>query len=674
MQADGENPLAEEKYYFQTQIEQAKSAFSGAFRENRKFYDQLRQRKLAVVLPEEIVAGEDYYQYKTPDLEKAAGDWADIAATNPTIFDLIVLDQAQEAKEQGRDILMWLARGWELENEARWWDRSVVGGQVNHGVKVMRFCYHPQKEFAPEDGDAKAVLKARDQKQRRRRYPFYWQECDVQGVAWLGDERTEEGPSFFVYEAEVPYLEAAGRYKKDGMKFGLHDGRLGWAGQDQALGGSTTLETIKVTTIDALDPGGDDCKVEGCEHTGRKIYVYCSGMGEELSADNLFDEYDSPFPGCSFFIIAGRHSDDHDMDTRFLPMLKPMYVEAEPVNYLSTLLYAMIRGDYGPEGYYINFANADPRNMPEGPDKIFDFSLPKEGKIQGFPGPVERMPRGLSPHLPTEITLHRERMINYMPNRHLTGTADSEASNATGTAFLVQTQQANLPVNGLLSQSDAAILKSRKYVVHAIKYWGLTDVPGAETKWYAVMTGNNRNIQVKGKQAKHGEVFWVDAKKIDLDFDLQTLTKSETLAEQQARWLLGYDQYSKGAISADQLFRMAGIDDIEGHKEQLRAAETYGLMLPTVDSLKRAAMMRIISVFMGIDPAMIQSLPVNQEAGAEAEGPGGGAGGGLGGTNHYSMIGQQAAAQGRSSRDVSLAVNGAGGVAGPTGGASPMGG
>ena len=644
------------KLDLQIQLEQAKRRFL-TFREKRTTTDDLRKRDLDIVLPEEIVKGEDYFQYKTPELEKAAFDWIDIGTTNPTMFDVVTIDQSAEAKEAGRNVLMWSAHGWELENESRAWDAAVLEGQVIHGVKVMRLCYREQKVY---EGN-------RAERRKRQRHPFYWQDCDIYGMCWLGDETQEGGPSFAAYESEIPMTEAASKYKKEGMKFGVKGGKCGWYGQDVALDGEHHMETVKVTTIDALDPEGEMCVMaeKGCDHVARKIYVHVSGKDEELDEDNLFEEYDSPFHVNSFFIIPGRRSSDRDMNARFRAMIQPMYVEAEATNYLSTLLYAQIREDYGPSGYYLDYSQADPRNVPEGESVSFDFYGASEGQIQGFPGTIQRMPRTLSPHLPAEINAHNARMQSFMPNRYLTGDAYQEASNATGTAFLAQQQQASLPANGLLQKSDAAILKSRKAEYHAIQYWG----QAGETEWYAVMSGNNRNVTVRGNQPKHAEVFKVTASMLEeLDFDLRIVTNSETLAEQDARYRLARQKYLDGTITPDQFLRESGADDIEGQKILLRSAETYGLMVPEIQAWKKAAMNKMYQVMTGVDPNLVGSGTAGPVQGAENPVN---ASGGLGGTTHFMQPpGFQEGQQQNATRDIAAELVGAGSV---SGGASPLG-
>jgi len=646
-----------DEYPLANQVEQARNRFN-VFREKRKTWADLLKRDLDIVLPEEVVKGDDYYQYKTPELEKAAHDWIDIGRTNPTVFDVLTIDQSADAKEDGRNVLMWSAHGWEKENEARWWDAAVLEGQAKYGLAVMRQCYHPQKVLT---GDAK-------EKRRRQKHPFYWQDCDIMGVGWLGDEAQEGGPSFAFYESEIPYVDSL-KYKKEGMKYGRASGKHGWYGQDQALDTGTDPQTLKVTTIDAISD--EPCPLDGCDHCLRKIHVYVCGMSEEISEDNKYETYDSPFPGCSFHVIPGRASRDRDMDARFRAMLVPMYVEAEATNYLSTLLYAQIREDYGPSGYYVDYSQADPRNLPEGETVDFDFHGASEGKIQGFPGEVRRMPRTLSPHLPTEIAQHNQRMQEFMPNRFLTGSAYSEASNATGTAFLAQQQQASLPANGLLSQSDAVILKSRKYEYHAIQFWGMAETKETQTEWYAVMSGNNRSVVVKGKQAKHSEVFKVTASMLaELDFDLAIVTKSETLAEADARYRLARQKYLDGVITPDQFLREAGADDVEGQKQMLRQAETYGLMQPLVQEAKKQAMTKMYKVIAGIDlapaPAMAGQMPVGAPNPVNPSG-------GLGGLTHFQQPGgfqEQQQRNATSDMMQTLAGAGAGSV---EGGASPTG-
>lgn len=646
---------------FEDKLRQAKERF-GTFQEKRKTWDEYFRREAATILAPEIEPTQEGIDYRTADLEKATFDWVDSLTTNPTILDLAPVSEAQADKETGRDILMWLHRGWELENPGRSWDRAVGLGQTRHGLKVMQQTYKPPKEpKLADDLSPEEYTKAREKAMRNRRYPFGWRDCDIYGCYWLGDETREEGADFFAYEVEIPLMEAEETYRKEGKKLACNLGKTAWVGQDEAIDnpGDKTLNRVRVVTIDARNLG-EDCDVEGCEHPKRKICVYICGEDQGPNEETLYEEYDSPFPGCSFHVIPGRMTTERSPDARFRPTILPLYVEAQWVNYLTTQLATMARKDYGPNNLYIDGAQADPRHVSEGvKDGMVEFKMGEEGNLPWVPGDIKRVPNSISPHIITLIQMHQERMLAYMPNRYLTGNADVQASNATGTAFLQQAQQASLPANTLLAASDYIILRSRRYVIHAIKKWGLTEA--APTKYYAVMSGNNSGVQVKGKQPRAGEVFYVTADSINLDFDLNVITKSETLMEQSERWRIGKDMFITGVYTPEQLIRAAGIDDVEGQKEDLRAAGIRADFYQDEKLIRRAYLLRRISSRTGVDVANLAPAP--DQAGQPA------ASGGVGGTTHIGpMLNQQQEAQQRSTRDVAMAAQV--GVPGPAGGSN----
>jgi hypothetical protein len=171
----------------QQELNQAKRRFTSTddgttdtFREARKRWDQILFRELPQELPPEVTGAQQGIDFQSPDLEKAVTDWKAILKMNPTVYDILPLEQSQSAKEKARDILLWTARGWEHENEGRWWDDAVGEGQVRHGVKVMQQRWREYKE--PDiDTTNPSYLELRDKAFKKRRHPFYWTEPDTYG-------------------------------------------------------------------------------------------------------------------------------------------------------------------------------------------------------------------------------------------------------------------------------------------------------------------------------------------------------------------------------------------------------------------------------------------------------------------------------------------------------------
>jgi hypothetical protein len=622
------------------ELQRVKDRFTNSeFKTKRQLWDQVFSRDLPTELPPELTGSQEGLDYQTPDVSKTVFDHVDVLVMNPTVYDLTTLDEGATAKATGREILLWTARGWEYENEGRWWDRTVAEGQVRHGLKVMGLRWRPSIEpeakavsadedenaaieritkSASEDTEADKKLRKRNESFKKRRHPFYWIDCDLYGCYWLGDERGEYGPDLFFYQYEVPYAEAKEQFsdKKDFKLDSL--GKVAWVGEEDSAdeGGEWAGEKVYVTVRDGRKLGGEKCPLPGCDHPQRSIAVYVSQSSDEFLEDNKVDEVDSPFPGCSYFIIGGRTTSSRDPHERFYPLIHPLYVEAVWQNYLNTLLATAIRQDYADEDLYIDISKIPEWvQMPEGGVlSSVEKPEPGSGQLPMYPGPVVRYPKSISPHLVTMLEESAKRMNEYKMNRFLSGTAYTEASNATASAFKTQYQQAAQPFNGLLSQSDKAQIRSRRYEYHAIRFWAQAESEKVRSRFYAVMTGSQKNVKTM-RASKPGEVVWLDADKLEsVDFDLRVLTESETLAEQEQRWFLAKDQFVSGVGTAEDLVRSAGYEDVEGQLEKLRASYIQEDIDPLIREATKQMLIQKFSVATGFDLGALIGQPVFQSA------------------------------------------------------------
>src|SRR5688572_29369385 len=120
--------MASKSISINEQLRQAKSTFTktDGFQASRKKYDQIIARDFETELPPELTGSQEGLDYQTPDVEKAMFDHMDVLIMNPTVYDVLMLEDTETAKELGREILMWTTRGWETENRQRWWDTSVA--------------------------------------------------------------------------------------------------------------------------------------------------------------------------------------------------------------------------------------------------------------------------------------------------------------------------------------------------------------------------------------------------------------------------------------------------------------------------------------------------------------------------------------------------------------------
>lgn len=611
------------------ELERAKLPFTDGednFQERRKAWDKVVFRNLPTKLPPELTGAQEGLDYQTPEVKKAVFDWVNTLVMNPTTYNVVTLDQSADAKKAGRDIMLWTARGWEHEDEGRWWDRAVGEGQIRHGVKVMALRWDKQvepeskatdtdegveesidriAEYESSDKEASDSLKTREESFKRKRHPFHWVDCTIYGAYWIGDERREEGPDVAYYQYEIPYVEAQRLYSQPDKKFSLDNlGKIAWIGEGEEEV-TSQLDKVSVVIRDGRKLDGSVCPLPECDHPQRSICIYVSSNKDTFDEENLVDEIDSPFPGCSYFIIGGFVMNETNPHKRFNPPLEPLYVEATWQNYLNTLLATIGRTDYSDE-FYVDMSKVPPHvQLPEGGfTQTYEKGVP--GEISSFPATLTRYPKSMSPHMMALLQQSEARLQRFLMNRFLSGTAYTEASNATASAFKTQYQQAALPFNALLSESDKAMLRSWRYKYHAVKYFALSEPPDAKSKYYAIMTGSEK----VRTSAKAGEVVWVDSDKLNLDFDLQVLTKSETLAEEEQRWFLASDKYAKGVYGPDDLLRDAGIDDIEGQKEKLRATYLQEDLDPLLREATKQMLIQKFSVMTGFDLGALVGKPV----------------------------------------------------------------
>jgi hypothetical protein len=391
----------------QASLTSTQSRFDDCFN-TRRDWDAILQRQWPTELPPELKELQEGIDYQTPDLEKALNDHVDVLKMNPTVYDVVPLSQTPTARKQARDILLWTARGWEYENEGRWWDRAVAEGQVRHGYKVMRLMHRPQKPADVAASTAEEILEETDKAARKQRHPFFWQDVDTYSITWMGDESSEYGADVAFMEYELPYLDAQAELSRDTETVTLNQlGKVAWVGEGESCDDSTWHDkTVKVVVVDCRDPKNRRCQLDGCSHYQRVIQVYvCNEGGEAVSEENLVSETDSPYPGCSFMVIPGRQTSKRDPNLRFRPLMHGLYVESEITNRITTTLLVMMRGDYSDADLYVDVSQVqDPSLLPEDREQHYvDFQMgaKQEGKLQYVAGEIKKLPKSISPHMHT---------------------------------------------------------------------------------------------------------------------------------------------------------------------------------------------------------------------------------------------------------------------------------
>lgn len=592
----------------------------GNFHKQRKLWDQVVRRELEVELPPEITTSEAV-DYQSADLEKDIFDHVEVLRMNPTRFDIFCLDTSEDAKKAERMALLTMTRTWADMNRDRWWDAAVAEGQVRHGVKVMWLRW--------KQPDKSSEVKGAKDNEIRQRWPFYWSNVNIYGSFWTM-KPTPQDPNnsdVFYYKYTVPIHSCDLGHSK-GKKLTLggrgEDGRfraldaIGWMGLDEEQDTAISDKTVDVIVRDARDLSGKMCPLDGCDHPMRKITIHVCAEGQFDKAEKV-EEYESPFPGCSFLVIGARESfHETDFHQKFRPLMLPEYQEQNHLNYLKTLLATQVREAYGDQDVYVR-GDTIPAHIAASMNEgglvgSIDRSQIDSNEIPIMPGQLDRWPKQIDPHLVTLIQDSQKKMADFRPNRFVIGNAFTEASNATGTAFLQQAQQAALPYNGLLGQSDGAIKRAYEYMFHAIRVFGLED-KGFVTRYVAVTTGQE---STRRYGAKAGELVWIDAEMLsNYDFDILLKTESQTVAEEGARWLQAVDKHTRGVFTTHQLYEAAGIFDVELQDELLYADMIRGMLLPTEMQLAKGLVLMKASAQTGTDFTALEQQIMQQGQGPQ---------------------------------------------------------
>lgn len=558
--------------------------YMGSFKANREGHDGIIKRTMPTVLPKELQEFQQGIDYQSPKAEKGILDMVDALQINPTVHSLLTQHPGPQAEKQLREVLLYHARSWDIENVGRWWDSAVGEDQVRYGVKVMQFCSYGEGESGPEN------------------HRFYWKNVPTLSVSWMPKGRDVDAA---FWEYDLPILESDDDYKRDGD--GLRPtldsaGRLGWLAdeEDHDSDSGDAGRQLHVIVRDARDPKNKKCPLEGCSHYLRKISIWVGESGNAKEAD-LLREFDSPFPGCSFFIIAGRESNERDMDRRYRSILFPYYCEIEWHNMLTTLLATMIRYDYSVVKAYIDGSRMQPGTelSEAGPDGTIKIKHSNADEILVIPGELKAWPAIISDHLPMLIQESKERMREFEPNRFTMGQNFEEAKGGTGTANIQATQQAALPYNRLLGQSDSAIQKAAVYREHAIRYWAYA---GEDEEYGYKMAGSEA---IGAYSVEGGEKITITAKKVEIEHTIVIRTKSETLAEQERAVQLGWFLLSNNQIDQEQYWQdYVGLTDIEGQERRQAKMLLWKRMQPEIMEAAAAMFHRRFEAETGISLAM----------------------------------------------------------------------
>ncbi len=595
------------------------------FREFHQFRDQdgpwnrIRRRDYPAPIQPELLPIAEGIDFQSPAIEKATSDWKAICKMEPTVIDARVSGLSQSARDTERDLALFFRRSWDLQNRRREVDDRLLEGVIIHGQKWERKMYRP---FMPdEDGDALPP-------------PFSWENCLIDGFFWPGGVVDPEGPVWYRYS--VPAVDSD--ITKNGRKLTLDpQNKVAWLGAheryDYANSGERKIQVI-VRDWPSLDPK-DNCCLDDCDHPQRYITTYVCPEGEKLDDAVEVETVASPFRTCSFYAMGGLlQQTERNPHQVYRPLLLPLYELTNQLNYLIKVLYVLARAE-SKDDSYINVGETNPQTLmavlPEnerGNRQAADLPEAGANQIPLHPGPVERYPKVTSEHLVFLIKLVKEMIDSYLPNRYLTGNADIQASNATGTAFMAQSEAASVVPSVLLAELDGFIERSIRDELHAYRYWSFQVPDDAQPRWMVQV--NEKEAMSRGR-AKAGEQVYIDAKKCSVDMDWVIITGNKTWAEKQAEWSLAKDQYMMGVLTVEDLIRKAGIYDVEMQQELLFAERIEQGLEPLEDRMAQLILTRRAAIKTGVDFGQLMggsppgALPPPSAAPAQLPaGPGGG--------------------------------------------------
>ena len=585
--------------HVQRQVERAKQ-WTRTFHASRDTWAKLMRRELAVVLQPEITGSLEPVEYRTPDILQAMHDFVDVLVMNNTYLDVAPLQERTPTVEKKlRRILLWGAALWAQQlNEGRKWDISTGEGQSADGVAFSRLLYKEQGDpDKGEEEEADAYLVRRDKEHRARRSNvFSLVDVDRATCHWV---ESPGAVDVFFQDYDLPLLEAQESFSKlvGGKPYKPtidSAGKLGWLGEDEAPDTSAAWRKLRVVVREARNLEGRMCPV--CTADPHPVWTcteYVMGPGQTWPDAEELESYDSPFPGCSYFVTPGRRSNSRDLNERYTPMLYRLYVEGSWINYLNTLVATKARTEMGPESLYADLSAARPQlGAPEGGtgvDVMLKRPEPGSNEIMGLAGEIKLMPNVAPEYLRILLEQAFARFEAAKPNRFITDPDPEEAARSTSTAWMQGSQAAGLQFGRLLSQSDMTIKRILRYVVHAIKMWSYGLPPEAQARYYLSTSGDET---IRAGSVEAGELVYVDAETLDVEFDWVVKTESVTLQEEGARWAQAKDKWMAGVMALDEFIKAGGNRDVEGFRKEKRRDKIRALMEPK----KEAAVSQIITM------------------------------------------------------------------------------
>jgi len=607
--------------HWRTELESLFSQYMDA----RRSWRQLLHRELQANVDPKLRDIAAYYE--TPDIEEELFKLTGILQMNPTEFDYVLLGDGTRLEERAQDTALWVARGHLDINKGRKVDRQIGEGQGMDGCKVQRLMYRPPTELdgREEYGETDGML-------------WYTDDVDTLSVRWLP---RGEGFEYIIWDAEVPIASANEDYRVSGKQLGggynsklyyrplLDDSnKLVWVGDDVSPDDSQygTSKLVRRVICEYLDKT-NKCPVCPEGHPLWAGVEYLLNAAGEFKTDGIeVNRYTLPYRHApTLRVIAGRRSSDRNPHFRYRPALYPLFVEATIINWLNTVLMTLANRDSSQEQVYATLKSLPEAAVGRMPEVYWDtmsVPLPRPGAKEApiVPGELLAWPTKL---VDAFLTLREDALRRFEAakiNRFIMGEAFQEAREGTGSANLSQLQQARLPFNPLLMETDQFWLELYEDILHAIRYWDHEE-PKDTQRQYPVIAGGEEPLA--RHRAEPGTTVNLTAAMLG-GFRLKLKTENETLQEQIQREQHAWWKFERGFIDDSQLVKEWGYADAEA---QLRRINDYRLYVRS-KHLKEAAQLYVIQTLFSsqadLDPALFAPAPPSD--GAEAPPQGGGVG------------------------------------------------
>ena len=598
-----------------TWLREVQSLWSTAVSERRKL-DNLVHRKSKPFI--NLKLGAEVDDFRTADLEDSEHDVIDILTMSPTRFGGAPLDVDTDVLQDVKDAVLWAARTWDIENQGRWLDRAYAAGAARYGLKWLRMLCHDQSE--PDTDD----LDKRKKEYQQRPHPWYFE--SMADLACGTITRSNQVQAI-LYDYEVPYLSAREDYATDGLKIGKskdetyyptvqNDGKLGWLAEDIAADTSSQLgHKIRVTLCEYRD-FDNLCPICPDHHPmWSGIEIIRNASNADPSTGLIVQEYTLPYRHAGTMrLIAGRTNDLDKDDPHFYyrPLLFRLYVEATVMNWCRATLHTLANRDSSTERVYLDASTIPSEAIPRIPDEFWQSPVMKtpevdSGEITVTQGKLYQWPVQASELLMKVYDEAKEAFEKAKPSRWLLGENYTEAAQGTGTANVIGAEQAHLPFDWPLSQMDDFIIKCKEDQWHAIRYWDRDSPKGAETYYYATLTGNEH---VRGMRADANSRVYITASKLSHDIGLYAETSKDTPQGKKEKRQAALQGKQAGIFTSQQVLRLWDFDDVEGQMIQLEQERAYEMMRPKQDQVFLNTIDIILAELWDVDPSLLTPMPV----------------------------------------------------------------